>query len=210
MRRILSAVTACVLVCAAPAALAATLFHDDFSGELAKTGGSSLNYGGFDNFTVSDGTVDLIAHGAFSIECGTGQAACVDLDGSTGNSGVLQTVGIDLLAGVDYALALLIGGNSRGGSDEVAVRLWDGLTTPSTLLSLSFVWSDPVAAVATTITPLVAGTYFIQIEDLGNDNTGAILSAVTLSSPDAAIPLPAAAPLLVGALAGLGAIRRRG
>lgn len=63
---------------------------DDFNSESL-----GLNYNSFANWTVSNGTVDLIGPGFFAL---CGGSRCVDLDGSTSNAGDLTTTN-DFAAG---------------------------------------------------------------------------------------------------------------
>lgn len=67
-------------------------FFDDFEGEVAQ-----LNYDNFANWTVSDGTVDVIGNGFFDYYPGNG--LYVDMDGSTNDAGVLESIPIFLPAG---------------------------------------------------------------------------------------------------------------
>ncbi len=71
----------------ATTAQAGVLFQDNFDAE-GTSGSSQLNYNAFDNWTVEDGTVDLIADpNQWGIDCVGGTGKCVDLDGSTRNAG---------------------------------------------------------------------------------------------------------------------------
>ena len=194
---IVSALTVC-----GSSAHAATLFSENFD---AENGGiSQLNYSSFSQFSVSDGTVDLIANGDFGISCVGGTGVCVDLDGSTGNAGRMTSSSFVLAAVQDITLSFSISGNQRGGSsDLVTFGFLFGATefTDSRTLAPS----DPFAAVTFTLSGASAGSYSIFFENSGGDNLGAILDNVAVTTDDSVsvVPLPAAAPFL---LAGLGAI----
>lgn len=61
-------------------AQAAVIFSDDFEADTF-----GLNTG-LINWTVTDGTIDVVGPSAFGINCG-GSTKCVDLDGSSGSAG---------------------------------------------------------------------------------------------------------------------------
>src|SRR5215469_8200682 len=78
-----------------------TVFTDNFDTEGAP-GVSILNYGSFANWTVSNGTVDLVAiPNGFGISTCPGAASgkCVDLDGSTSDAGVMTSTALSLGTG---------------------------------------------------------------------------------------------------------------
>ena len=80
---------------------AAVIFSDNFDGENGGVG--ALNYAGFANFTVSNGSVDLIGNGYFDYLPGNG--LYIDLDGSTSDAGVLtESPALALAAGLVHAL----------------------------------------------------------------------------------------------------------
>jgi hypothetical protein len=109
-----SLVAAAGLVLAAPAS-AGIVFSDTFDGENG--GASALNYAAFANFSVSS-TVDLIASGAFGINCVGGSGACVDLDGSGGLGTLTSKVTYTVAAGDTVRLFADISGNQRNGDLE--------------------------------------------------------------------------------------------
>ena len=82
----LSALTVLGLSISQPVA-AATLLEDNFDAENSGTG--TLNYSGLANWDVTDGSVDLIGNGFFDYLPGNG--LYLDLDGSTGNAGKLES-----------------------------------------------------------------------------------------------------------------------
>lgn len=98
------------------AALADTNVIDTFDAENG--GVSALNYNGFSNFSVSQGSVDLVRSGDFGITCVGGSGSCVDLDGSTGASGgikSLQSYGFGV--GDVVTFSFMLSGNQRRGVD---------------------------------------------------------------------------------------------
>ena len=102
---------------------AGIIFESNFDTEAGPAGSSALNYTGFTNWTVSDGTVDVVAtSNPWGITCAGGTGKCVDLDGSTGDAGKLTSDMLSLAAG-DYLLSFDISGNQRGGSDYMQMSL---------------------------------------------------------------------------------------
>ena len=186
------------------AANATTVFSEDFSDE-ATANGSILNFTGFDQFSVADGTVDLISSGGFGITCETG--GCVDLDGSNGNSGLFSAP-LNFIGGVTYRMSAWLSGNQRTGAVEsVEFGVTNGAESTSvTVFNLSGdtfgQYSFDFGFASDTM-----GTLFFQ--DQGNDNVGAVLDRVEVTADMAAVPLPATAVLLFGALGGLGVLRKR-
>ena len=176
------------------AAQAATvMLTDDFDGYAP---GDVLNVGPnfFGPLWTTTPTLDYIVTNAFGNLCRS-TGACVDLDGSTNNSGILASV--QVFAAGTYELAFELFGNSRGGSDDqVTITLGNQVLVLSNIAS-----ADDVSQTWTFTT--TGGV--LSFENTGGDNIGAVLSSATLS----AVPVPAAGFLLVGALGGLAALRRR-
>lgn len=95
----------------------ASVFSETFDTE--ETGPSELNYIDFDQFTISDGTVDLIREiNAYGISCYGGTGYCVDLDGSSGMAGKMTSDLFALDGGETYTLSFAISGNQRGGASD--------------------------------------------------------------------------------------------
>lgn len=165
-------------------------FSDNFDGENG--GVALLNFGGFANWTVSDGTVDLIGNGGFDLLPGNG--LYVDLDGSTFNSGVLRSVGILLNPGT-YELRFDLAGSQRGDVNTVNVALEGTAWTDSYTLNSSapfLTYASGVFAVA------VPTTVNIRFENLGGDQSGALLDNVRIVPAPGALALAGAAGLMAG------------
>lgn len=172
---------------AAPASAAPTFF-DSFDGENG--GVAKLNYTGFANWTVSNGTVDLIGNAYFDLQPGNG--LYVDLDGSTKDAGKITSVPINLVQGT-YKLSFKLAGNLRNYDtlDTVAVQvnmggLLDKVYTlakdaPFTLVEETLVVSGPTAVT-------------LSFEGSGGDNVGMLLDDVAIS----VIPAPGA--LMLGGI----------
>lgn len=184
------------------AANAATVFEEDFSGDAA--GGSVLNFDSFAQFSVDDGTVDIIRSPDYSITCATG-GGCVDLDGSSRDSGVLSSISLTFLAGVDYTLSASLSGNQRVGGTDTGTY---GVTG---IFSASFaVTGNAFSTFSETFSVGSDTSGSVFFENDGGDNFGAVLDQVSVTSADMApIPLPASALLMLGALGGLAGLRRR-
>lgn len=178
----------------ASAASAAVVFSDDFNyGPDLVLNAPDSTFAG--TWVTTDGTVDyLAADPAQYNELCRGSAGCIDLDGSTNNSGLFSTVA-SFAAGT-YELTIQLFGNGRGGSDTVTITLGSWSVT------LSDIAYD--ADVSQTFVVTTSGGV-LSFENAGGDNVGAVLSGVSL----AAVPLPAGGLLLIGALGGLAALRRR-
>ncbi len=205
MKAFLIAAIASGAISAVAPASAAVLFSDDFSAE-ATAHGTQLNFSGFGNFAVSDGTVDLIAPvNPYGITCETG--GCVDLDGSTRNAGTLtSTTTFDFLANVQYSFTARVSANQRNLSDEFLTMGVTGFGSVTNLIAGGSGYAD--YSISFLSGTAFSGQIFIGAE--GGDNFGPVLSSLSLSGAiPATVPLPASAFLLTGALAGIGALRRR-
>lgn len=123
--RVAAVVAVMLVLTAAGTAQATVLLSDNFNSENA--GAGTLNYAGFANWTVSDGSVDLCGNGFCDVLPGNG--LYVDMDGSTGNAGKLTSVAtFTLTPGLTYTLSFDLAGNQRGGTgDAVTVQVAMGL-----------------------------------------------------------------------------------
>jgi hypothetical protein len=179
------------LLLGATASQAAVVFSDNFDASV-----SGLNVVPT-GWTVTDGTVDVVGGGF----CQSG--LCVDLDGSTGNAGVLSR-SFALTAGTEYTLSFDISGNKRGGSDDVTV-----LFGTSTLSFLGLAASTPYATSTLSFTPSADGTFSVSFSNAGGDNVGALIDNLSISAAVVVIPEPETYALMLAGLAAMAAVARR-
>lgn len=162
-------------------------------------------------WTTVFGTVDSIRSGDFGITCFGGSGGCVDLDGSTNQSGPFITSGtFNLVAGHTYQLSAEVSGNQRGAvANNLIFGFSDTFNVPlaaQTILGIAS--GSPFTLYSVLFTPTTAATAEVFFYDiLGTNNVGPILDNVSVT--DTAVPLPAAAWLMLSGLVALGAVARR-
>lgn len=173
----------------------------------AENGGNpQLNYGGFANYHVTQGSVDLIGNGAWDSYPGNG--LYVDLAGSTGQFGALTTNTI--FAPGTYHVGISLGGPIYSGITDGANVSWgQGPGLDFTLAGLA------TADYNFNVTLLNAESFTISDLGLsGNANIGSTLfgfqvtRAVNLDTLDR-VPEPVTLSLFGTGLAGAIAMRRR-
>lgn len=110
-------------VCGLPQAVSAStiLLSDNFNGQNGGTG--ALNYSGFSNFNVTKGAVDLIGNGLFDFKPGNG--LYVDINGTTGKSGTIESKTNFALGIGTFTLKFDLAGSQRAFSplDSITVSL---------------------------------------------------------------------------------------
>jgi hypothetical protein len=193
-----------VLGCSAHEASALTIpYSDDFNSITT----SQLNKAPT-GWTEVDGTVDSIKSGTYGITCFSGSGGCVGLGGSTEQAGYLTSGTFNLVAGQTYRLSAEISGNHHG--DDANNVIFGFFNTSDLVLASKTVKgiasSSPFTLYSMLFTPTTAVTAEVFFHDAsGDDDQGPILDDVRV----AAVPLPAAAWLLLSGLAALGAVARR-
>lgn len=179
----------------AGASNAAVVFQDDFSsyGNTTKLNAPSSFFGG--NWAVSRGSVDYLAGADIDNYGGLckGNGNCIDLDGSTHNSGLFAYTNF---AAGRYKVDIGLIGSGRGTTESVTVSLGDWSTT------INAIGSDNDVSNSFSFT---TNGGMLSFQNAGGDNIGAILTNVKVS----AIPLPAGLPLLALGLGVLGLAGRR-
>jgi hypothetical protein len=167
-----------------------TVFSDNFDGE---NGGSpQLNYASFAQWSVSDGTVDLIGNGSFDYYPGNG--LYVDLDGTSADSGILTSIPITQIAGGIYTLTFDLGGSQS--FDTNTVRVLFGLIDESITLASD----DDLSTYSFSFMAIADGLASVSFENNGGDNHGLILDNVSVDASVVPEPVTLAA-LGLGALA---------
>lgn len=197
MRHTVAATLALSLL-TATAAQAVPLFSDTFDGEAL-----ALNTS-LDNWTVSDGTIDVVGTGSFDFYPGNGNY--VDLDGSSQNAGTITTNTLfNLLAGT-YTLNFQLGGSTRGDSNSVTVALGSVYSEVFTLAS-----NAGLQNISRTFTlGAAAGSGALSFAHAGGDNLGLLLDDVSLDFSRVQVDVPEPTTLALLAVGGvLGAARRR-
>jgi hypothetical protein len=154
------------------------LFFDDFSTDGPP---NTTNIGSLNNWTISDGTVDLLAPVNPWISEVLSSTNYLDLDGSTGNAGTITTIQEFDLGPGTYKLSFALAGNHRNGAGEQVTLLVGNGTTlvPATVFSRD--QNDPFSVSEVTFSGGAAGTKGrIIFDHAGGDNIGLLLDFVKL------------------------------
>lgn len=184
---------------------AGIIFQDNFDTEAGAPNNSITKYNAFTNWTVSDGTVDLVANSnPWGLKCAGNTGKCVDLDGSNGNAGKLSSNLFALAAG-DYTLSFDISGNQRGGASDSMLLSLGGFLNENFTLSPTTPWMTITRNFSVTS----AGTNNIVFNHAGGDNIGLMLDNVVLTKITSSVSEPTPLLLLGLGLLGLGAARRK-
>lgn len=181
-------------------ASASVIFSDNFDSESL-----TLNYTGFANWDVSDGSVDLIGTPAFH-DLLPGNGRYVDMDGSTSNAGKITTKSaFSLDSSASYTLSFSLAGSQRGGTDSVVVALGSLFNETFTLVS-----GTPFTTYIRDITPSAMTSASLSFEGLGGDNVGLLLDNVQLTRNSMiSVSEPGTLALLGLGLLGFGLQQRR-
>ncbi len=201
LRRLAIAAAALCLF-SAPARAQVILLQDNFNAENG--GNPTLNFFNLQNFMVTQGSVDLIGNGFFDFYPGNG--LYLDLDGSTGQGGTIQSRALFNLDPGTYTLSFDLG-NNLDFVGNTAPNLVDVSLGSAFMETFTRAGITPLETFTRTFTvdaPLQARLVFRQ---QGGDNQGAVLDNVLLVQQ---IPEPGTLALWGVAGAGLlGYVRRR-
>ncbi len=177
---------------------AAILFEDDFNSENG--GAPTLNYSGFINWDLTDGSVDLIGNGYYDFYPDEG--LYIDLDGSTSNAGRLESkVTFELNPGI-YVLEFDLAGHSSRGPNTLNISIGSVFEESITSTETNSV----LTTYSHSFNVLEAATGKITFDHSGGDNQGITLDNVSLSSE---VPIPSGVWLLCTGLIGLVGIRSK-
>lgn len=168
-------VLAAACFCAVPAHAAITSLSDIFNTENGGVG--TLNYNAFTHWNVTNGTVDLVGNSFFDFYPGHG--LYVDLDGSTGNAGILATK--EQFAAGTYHLSFALGGSTRGDTNTVVVNFG--------AFSETFIY--PSNAPLDTITRVVTlnAPASLSFANSGGDDLGLLLDNVNVALAKDGVPI---------------------
>jgi len=201
----ISMLAAAAMLSLGTAASAATVFSDNFDNDLIGVPTASLI-----NWNVTVPSVDVIGSlgtGGPSFDFYPGNGNYLDMNGSTapGSEGRIETNALGLVLGKQYTLTFDYGANSFPGL--LPALLTFGLGTDLITLAINAIPATLQQSLSYIFTYDGSGDYlsFADTSGTDNDQGGPVLDNVVLS----AVPLPAGGLLLLGALGGFAALRRR-
>lgn len=198
-RKLIASITCALFLATAGIAGAAPIFSDNFDSE-----NPDVNYTSFLQWTVSEGTVDVIGSKQgfpdfYNFLPGNG--LYVDLDGSTANAGLLRSLPINLAAG-HYLFSFQLAGNQNRPNDEnVIVRTSVG----SFEQTFTIPWTQNFTTYTADLHLATPQTITLEFENLSNDYIGALLDNVAVTP----VPEPGTILLMGAGFLGLALYRRR-
>lgn len=200
MKRLVLAVCSVLVFGLVEQSHATVIFSDNFNTENGGIG--RLNYNSFANWSVTNGTVDLIGSPGF-FDFFPGHGLYVDLDGTSFHAGTFTSRGILVTPG-NYTLSFLLAGSQRGDINTVQVNVSGGLASSTYTLA-----SDvPLTRETMSFTVLAPMTVNLSFLNEGpSNNIGLILDDVNLNR---GVPDSGTTAVLLGiAMIGLGLIGRK-
>ena len=155
-----------------PGDVASVLLEDTFESENGQKG--ALNYRGFKNWDVIQGSVDLIGRGFWDHFPDHGLH--VDMDGTTRQAGTLSSKRIFRLEPGSYQLEFDLAGNPFSGPNTVTVRLGMGYNEVFTLNQ-----KEPFRKIMRNISVSTMEDARLVFQHAGGDNDGLFLDNIRLA-----------------------------
>lgn len=209
MKTMIALAVSAAFLSAAPSGAAVVVFADDFSGYGTTTvlNAPDSTFGGSSNaWKTTAGTVDYLASGSgFGTLCVAG-TNCVDLDGSTNDAGVFETTQV-FRNGIFNVLFQFSGSNREASPIDSLTVAFGGIVQTINIAFNQVGNQDSFGTAFFNVAVGALGTT-LSFLDGGSDNMGVILKNVVVEQV-APVPVPAAGGLMLLALGGLAALRRR-
>ena len=189
MKRFVSALCGVLVFGLVGQSHATVIFSDNFDAENGGIG--QLNYNAFANWSVSNGTVDLIGRPVGFFDFFPSNGLYVDLDGTSFQAGTFTSIGIQVTPG-NYILSFLLAGSQRGDVNTVQVNVSGGLASSIYTLASNV----PLTLETMSFTVLAPTTINLSFHNEGSSNNiGLILDNVSVST---AVPDSGSTTVLLG------------
>ena len=211
MRQLSASLLALAAAFAVSTTASASVFVDNFDAE----GATKLNYTGFANWTVENGTVDLLGTpSGYGIVCAGGSGSCVDMDGSTSDPGVMVSKKVfNFKAFAPVTFRLDVSGNQRTPtSDDISLGFRYVPSGPDiSVFTRTFAGFDPFGNYGVSGFFTADASVRLLINQAtgtgpGSDNIGVIIDNVKLTG---FVPEPTTWALMILGIGAVGGALRR-